>query len=65
MRDAHCPRCNMAGWLRTGRAYPMTSESVIYDVALYEYIRCPLRCDHGVYVLAKDIGARPLDTQAN
>lgn len=61
MPDMHCPLCT-TGWLRTGRVCPFSEG---YDVALYEYVRCPLRCDHGIYVLAKDIGARPLDTKAN
>lgn len=56
--DTRCPRCDGSGWVNTGRMSAIVSGGVVYDVALYEFVRCPLRCDAGVYVSAVDIGAR-------
>lgn len=53
-----CTRCDGTGWLTTGRLAPCAGGGITCDVAIAEIVRCPARCDGGVFVLATDVGAR-------
>lgn len=57
--STQCPHCDGNGWKNTGRAADTSSGGITCDVYMLEIIRCPARCDAGVLVLAKDVGARP------
>lgn len=56
-----CPACDGSGWqcygvVDLGAGRP--DGSVVHDVLVFGYRRCPLRCERGYYVTAVMIGAR-------
>lgn len=55
-----CSHCDGNGWKTTDRVAELRSGGFCSDVYMLETIRCPARCDNGVLVLARDVGARAL-----